>query len=101
MTYTYIPGAAPAGQNGRATVRQSNIELLRIVAMMLVLIVHADFLALGAPDALALKALPVESGLRVWLQGFALVCVDVFVMISGYFGIRPSVRGVLNFASGA
>ncbi len=35
MTYTYIPGAAPAGQNGRATVRQSNIELLRIVAMML------------------------------------------------------------------
>ena len=48
MTYTYIPGAAPAGQNGRATVRQSNIELLRIVAMMLVLIVHADFLALGA-----------------------------------------------------
>ena len=98
MTYTYIPGAAPAGQNGRATVRQSNIELLRIVAMMLVLIVHADFLALGAPDALALKALPVESGLRVWLQGFALVCVDVFVMISGYFGIRPSVCGVLNFA---
>ncbi|MEZ3520647.1 MAG: acyltransferase [Muribaculaceae bacterium] len=98
MTYTYIPGAAPAGQNGRATVRQSNIELLRIVAMMLVLIVHADFLALGAPDAQALKALPAESGLRVWIQGFALVCVDVFVMISGYFGIRPSVRGVLNFA---
>lgn len=97
MKYEYIPGASPAGQGSRP-VRQSNIELLRIVAMLLVLTVHADFLALGAPDGAAFHSAPVATSMRVWVQGLALVCVDVFVMISGYFGIRPSVRGVANFA---
>lgn len=31
--------------------RLSNIELLRIVAMLFVLIVHSDFVALGTPSA--------------------------------------------------
>lgn len=30
--------------------RLSNFELLRIIAMFLVLVVHADFFALGAPN---------------------------------------------------
>lgn len=33
------------------TKRQSNIELLRIIAMFLVLVVHADFWSLGGPNA--------------------------------------------------
>lgn len=29
--------------------RESGIELLRIIAMLMVMFVHADFLAMGAP----------------------------------------------------
>jgi hypothetical protein len=32
--------------------RDSNIELLRIVAMILVMIVHASFLAIGVPQTI-------------------------------------------------
>lgn len=77
--------------------RQSNLELLRIVAMFLVLIVHADFLALGAPDVVAVKTHPYSSLARDLVQSFALVCVNVYIMISGYFGIRTRWKSVLAF----
>lgn len=74
------------------------MELLRIVAMIFVLLDHADFCAIGYPLAEELRSAPVISVVRVWIQALTVVCVNVFVLISGYFGIRPSVRGVANFA---
>ena len=73
--------------------RQSNFELLRITAMLLVLAVHADFLALGIPKADALAAQPLQTWTRIIIESLALVCVNTFVMISGWFGIRPTLRG--------
>lgn len=77
--------------------RQSNFELLRIVAMMLVLIVHADFLALGHPTGAELHADFAGVATRIVIQSLALCCVDVFFMISGWFAIRPTLRGLANF----
>ena len=74
--------------------RESNIELLRIVAMFLVLIVHADFFALGAPSHSEIKANLLDSSLRVFFQSLSIACVDIFVFISGWFGIKPKVKGV-------
>lgn len=77
--------------------RQSNMELLRIVAMFLVLVVHADFAALGHPthaDAVN------ETMVTIWryvFEGLAIVCVNVFVLLSGWFGIRPTWRGFFKF----
>lgn len=76
--------------------RSSNIELLRIVAMFLVLYVHADFLSLGAPDAARFAAAPLDASASVLAQSLAVVCVNVFVMISGWFGIRPKVRSAAS-----
>lgn len=36
-------------QTDRIKSRASNMELLRVVAMFMVLVLHADFLALGHP----------------------------------------------------
>lgn len=77
--------------------RQSNIELLRIFAMFLVLIVHVDFWTFGAPLPEEFVSSPGNAWIRTIVESVAIVCVNVFVLISGWFGIRFSIRGLLNF----
>lgn len=77
--------------------RQSNIELLRIIAMFLVLLVHADYFSLGAPTIIDIQANSLDSFLKILFESISIVCVNVFVLISGWFGIKPSVKGILNF----
>ena len=73
------------------------MELLRIIAMFLVLLVHADFFSLGAPSASDCVNAPVESSLKVFFQAISIACVDIFVCLSGWFGIRPTIKGFSNF----
>ena len=69
--------------------RDSNMELLRLVAMLLIMVVHANFRALPKPDALAIAANPSSAFLQFLTEGFSIVGVNVFVMLSGWYGIRP------------
>ena len=69
--------------------RDSNMELLRIVAMLLILVVHANFRALPKPDAVSIAANPSSAFLQFLVEGFSIVGVNVFVMLSGWYGIRP------------
>lgn len=62
--------------------RQSNFELLRIVAIALV-ILHHMLIATGRVDYRAGRWCGME-----WLNALAVVGVNCFVLISGYFGIR-------------
>lgn len=78
-------------------IRQSNFELLRIIAMFMVLILHADFQALGAPDKAEIINHPLAATIKVILEMASIVAVNVFVLISGWFGIRPSVKGISKF----
>lgn len=68
--------------------RDSNMELLRIVAILLIFVVHANFRALDVPTASMIAAQPVSSFLMFLTEGFAIVGVDVFVLISGWYGIK-------------
>ncbi|HIZ05884.1 MAG TPA: hypothetical protein H9818_08530 [Candidatus Phocaeicola gallistercoris] len=77
--------------------RQSNIELLRIVTMFLVLVVHADFMALGEPKPNDMYLQPLSTVARILMESLSIVCVNVFVLVSGWFGIRPNVKGVTKF----
>lgn len=77
--------------------RLSNIELLRIVAMFLVLVVHSDFFSLSAPTSMEIANSPKQSYIRIFIESFSIVCVNVFVMISGWFGIRPRLKNVSSF----
>lgn len=79
--------------------RATNFELLRIVAMFLVLAVHADFVALGdAPKSPEGAYAWASSVTRSFIEMGAMVCVNLFVLISGWFGIKATVKGFLNFA---
>ena len=75
------------------TIRQSNMEALRLLAMFFVLALHANFYSLGIPTATQLESDPLPAILRLFLEEGCLVAVNVFVLISGWFGINPSWRG--------
>lgn len=77
--------------------RQSSIELLRIIAMFLVLGIHADFLALGTPDIDEFRTSSISTVVRVFIESLTVVCVNVFVLISGWFGIYPKIKSVSKF----
>jgi len=64
--------------------------------MLLVLVVHADFFSLGVPDTIAFENHPISSFSRFITQSLSLVCVNVFIIISGYFKIRLKRNSVLN-----
>ena len=76
--------------------RESGIELLRILAVFSILAFHSNFYALGAPERPDFCAAPIVSFLRTFAEFATLVCVDVFVLISGWFGIRPKAKRILG-----
>lgn len=81
----------------KSKIRQSNIELLRCVAMFMVLVLHANFKSFGGPDSTDLISCPMASFIRVFFEMLSIVAVNVFVLISGWFGIRPSFKGFTKF----
>lgn len=86
-------GGAPAITGPTAAVRESGIECLRILAMFMVLVLHADFAALGIPSASDFGAGAWDVSLRCLLEQLALPAVNCFVLVSGWFSIRTSPRG--------
>ena len=77
--------------------RESSFELLRIISMFMVLILHADFQALGSPTSNDIVSAPFTSAIRVFFEMASIVAVNVFVLISGYFGITTKIKGFLKF----
>lgn len=76
--------------------RQSNMELLRIIAMFLVLVVHSDFFSLGAPTHEELIVSPLPSVTRLFFESLSVICVNIFVLLSGWFGIHFSYKGLFK-----
>lgn len=68
--------------------RDSNMELLRITAMLLVMIIHASYRALPKPTPDLIAEQPCSIFLQLLTEGCAIVAVDVFVMLSGWYGIK-------------
>ena len=73
--------------------RLSNIELLRLVSMFLVMFFHVT-------DAISQKNNIAENSIDdIMLATFSslsIICVDIFILISGYFGITFKMKGVIK-----
>lgn len=76
--------------------RQSNIELLRIVAMFMVMILHVN-LGLGVPSQEDALTQPLSTLSRLFFELFSIGSVNAFVLISGWFGIKPSIKRLSSF----
>lgn len=83
--------------NRMSLVRSSNIELLRIVCMLMVVVLHfnnngANTGIVNMPEMLTERL--------TWgflIESLCLVAVNCFVLISGYFAIKLKVRSLLKF----
>lgn len=71
--------------------RASQYELLRIIAIFLVLFQHANFYSLGRPDAVSWEAF-----ISCFEQSTSIIGVNIFILISGYFGIYFNFNKLLN-----
>lgn len=76
--------------------RQSNIELLRIIAITMVLMLHYNLHGLHPNILTGGAAFSLSSLDGHLIESFCICAVNVFVMISGYFAIKLSVKSVLN-----
>lgn len=74
--------------------RQSNFEIARLVAMFMVLMVHANFMSINTPDPEEISHDFLSSFTRISLEAFSLFGVNVFIMISGWFTIKVSIKGL-------
>jgi len=68
--------------------RQSNIELCRLASILLVMLVHTTHQSLG--NDMSLGAL--------LLEGFSIIGVNVFILITGYFSATPKKTSLINLA---
>lgn len=64
------------------------MELLRLVAMLMVMMVHASYRSLPKPTPESLAMEPWSGFLQLTTESFTVMAVDVFVMLSGWYGIR-------------
>lgn len=78
------------------TQRLSNFELLRIVSMLYVMVVHASFLALEPPTKEFMLASPDSAFMRCLSESISIVCVNCFVLISGWFGIKMKLQRLME-----
>lgn len=65
--------------------------------MILVMIVHANFRALYSPTTDDVAIAPTSSFLRFLTESFTIICVNVFVLISGWFGIKFNWKKLTEF----
>lgn len=76
---------------GGGKTRQSNLELCRILAILLVVLVHANFAWCGWPSNFS------ECNFaRLLTEGFAIIGVNVFVLITGYFSTSIKIKSLAN-----
>ena len=72
------------------------MELLRLVAMMMILVMHMDYGAFGLPTAESVENAPMTTFGRIFVEHLCLVAVNVYVLISGWFGIRPKMKSFVR-----
>jgi len=70
--------------------RESNIELLRLICMFMIVLRHFIFQPLSGDSLLA------RSELGKMLDAFCYIGVNCFVLISGWFRIKFSWKGLFN-----
>lgn len=79
-------------------VRDSNIELLRIVATLFIVILHCNGWLLSICNKPALwdygdYSIQIP---RMIIQNITVIGVDLFILISGFYGIKPKLKSVIN-----
>lgn len=74
--------------------RLSNFELLRIIAIVFILVDHVLMVTNSLPSASDIISDATGSISKIFFSVLAIGGVDIFVLISGWFGIHVSRKGL-------
>ena len=80
----------------RTNKRNSSVELLRVIAMFFILICHAVLGTQQLPSGMEIRENLFYSLGSISISSIAITGVDVFVLISGWFGINFKLKSVLK-----
>ena len=84
----------------RLVKRESNVELFRIVATFMILFVHCNgwFLRMNGIDSWYYGGWDFAI-VRTLIQSTTCIGVDCFILISGFFSIKPKLSSIINMFS--
>lgn len=71
--------------------RMANMELLRIISMMFVIVLHFLGKGIGISNAAA-QEMTVYGYVSWFIEAFAIVAVNVYMLISGYFLLESTFK---------
>ncbi len=77
--------------------RKSNFELLRIISMFMVLGLHVNFKHIGIPELSATDHNYLQILFQTIVEAICLPAVNIFILISGWFSIKASLKGLISF----
>ena len=77
--------------------RKVNIEILRILSMLLVMVIHYNVPINGQTSHEMLMAMPMKTLGVTILKSLSFLCVNSFILISGYFGIHWKWKSICNY----
>lgn len=77
--------------------RDSSIELLRCIAIIMIMAVHAGYYTFGTPTPESVRTAPVQNFFYIFYENVNIICVDVFLIISGWFGINAKFKSIGGF----
>ena len=79
-------------------IRQSNMELLRVISMLAVVMVHLNGAALSLPKPTGdVWAVTIRGWWILSVEAITIIGVNCFTLISGYFGIKVHTHGFIKF----
>lgn len=77
--------------------RNSSIELFRIIAMFFVVVVHCNgWLVGGIPDSFDESNISIFRVSQALIQAITCTCVNMFLLISGWFGLKLKWKSILS-----
>lgn len=77
-------------------VRKSNIELLRLISMLMIVVFHFNGHAIEQTPLFVGDGISISSCLWNLTHTLTITATSIFVLISGFCGINFKVRGVLK-----
>lgn len=75
--------------------RNSSVEIFRILAMFLVCVVHWNGWFVPMPDSFSSDYSAASIG-QILIESISAPCVNMFLIISGYYGVKLKARSLVN-----
>ena len=83
--------------DNKCHIRSSNIEFLRIISMIMILSLHSFTWNRATGNDGHIHNLSIGVLFDYYRESLCICAVNIFILISGYFGIRWKLKSILNF----